>query len=345
MFPICLGPRPLAAEVHFRIEEAHVMTTPQKKIGSPFGYRSTAQEVIAGIDLTGQVAVVTGGYSGLGKETVRAIAGAGAHVIVGARRPEVAADALGDVTGEVSVAALDLADPASIDAFAEHVAETTPALHLLINNAAIMANPLTRDARGFESQFATNHLGHFQLTARLAPLLKAAQGARVVALSSVAHRIPGLDLNDLHFETRDYEKWTAYGQAKSANALFARHLDQLGAAHGIRAFSVHPGGIATPLQRHLTMEEQTAMGWYDAEGKVHEAFKSVEEGAATSVWCAVSPLLAGNGGVYCEDCDVADAWVEGMPDFTGAQPHIQDDALAADLWAVSEDLTGVRFAL
>ena len=319
------------------------MATPQTPHASPFGYRSTAAEVIAGIDLSGKTALVTGGYSGLGLETVRALAGAGAAVIVGARRPDAAAADLADVTGDVTILALDLSDPASIDGFAAQVAGRTPALHILINNAAIMACPLARDPRGYESQFATNHLGHFQLTARLWPLLKAGH-ARVVALSSSGHARNGLDLDDINFERRDYDKWTAYAQAKSANALFALHLDSLGAAHGVRAFAVDPGGIRTPLQRHLSMDEQIALGWYDKDGNLNPLFKTTQQGAATSVWCAVSPLLDGEGGVYCSDCNVTAPWVEGNPPYQGVHAHVRDAALAERLWAASEDMTGVQFA-
>ena len=319
------------------------MTTVQAPIDSPFGYRSTARQVIAGIDLAGKTALVTGGYSGLGTEVVRALAEAGARVIVGARRPEAALGDLAGIDGDITILPLDLSDPASIDAFAEQVAAQTDRIDIQINNAAVMANPLTRDARGYESQFATNHLGHFQLTARLWPLLAASGHARVVSVSSIGHMRNGLDLGDPNFEHREYNKWTAYGQAKSANALFALHLDQLGAPHGVRAFSVHPGGIATPLQRHLSREEQIAMGWMDEHGTINERFKSTEEGAATSVWCAVSPLLEGEGGVYCEDCNIAVSVPADAAVYSGARPHIQDAALAAALWAKSEELTGVSF--
>ena len=319
------------------------MTTPQTPLASPFGYRSTATEVIDGANMTSKVVLVTGGYSGLGLETVRALAGAGANVIVGARRPDAAAEDLRDVTGDVTILELDLSDPASIDAFAGEVAALVPALHILINNAAVMACPLARDARGFESQFATNHLGHFQLTARLWPLLAAGR-ARVVALSSSGHARNGLDLDDLHFDRRAYDKWTAYAQAKSANALFALHLDQLGAAHGVRAFAVDPGGIHTPLQRYLPMAEQIAMGWYAEDGTPNPLFKTTEQGAATSVWCAVSPLLDGEGGVYCADCNVAAPWVEGAPAHVGVHPHVRDTELAERLWTASEAMTGVTFA-
>ncbi len=319
------------------------MVSPQKPIESPFGNRSTAAEVTDGIDLSGKNVVVTGGYSGLGTETVRTMAGAGAHVLVGARRPEAAEEVLSDMTGKITILPLDLSDPASIDTFAGEVTKLFNHIDILVNNAAIMANPLTRDARGYESQFATNHLGHFQMTARLWPLLVAADSARVVAVSSVGHRLNGLDLDDPNFERREYSKWPAYGQAKSANALFALQLDKMGEAHGVRAFAVHPGGIATPLQRHLTMEEQVAMGWYDEHGNKHESFKTVEQGAATSVWAAISPLLDGMGGVYCEDCNLGAMADESTPRGSGVSPHIRDEALAEGLWTKSEELTGIEF--
>ncbi len=303
------------------------MPSPQQPVGSPFGYRSTAAEVVDGIDLSGKRVLVTGGYSGIGTETVRALAGAGAEVIVGARRTDLAQDVVGGMKGSIAVLSLDLSDPGSIDAFANTVAERWDRIDILINNAAVMASPLSRDARGYERQFATNHLGHFQLTARLWPLLKAAHGARVVALSSIGHRLNGLDLDDPGFDRRDYDKWTAYGQAKSANALFALQLDTLGASHGVRAFSVHPGGIMTPLQRHLSNEEQVAMGWVDAEGNVNERFKSTSEGASTTVWAATSPLLDGKGGVYLENCEVAEPASADNP-MGGVHPHVRDEALA-----------------
>ena len=318
------------------------MISQQEPVGSPFGYRSRALEVVEGIDLSAKQVVVTGGYSGIGTETVRALAAAGAKVIVGARRTGQAEDVLRTVEGDIAILPLDLSDPASIDAFAESVGERWDRIDILINNAAVMASPLTRDARGYEGQFATNHLGHFQLTARLWPLLKAANGARVVVLSSIGHRLKGLDLDDPNFERRDYDKWLAYGQAKSANALFALQLDKLGEPHGVRAFAVHPGGIMTPLQRHLSNEEQVAMGWIDAEGNVNERFKTEEQGASTTVWAATSPLLEGKGGVYLENCEVAEPANKDNP-MGGVFPHVRDEDLAERLWDKSEEMTGVRF--
>ena len=312
----------------------------QKPLGSGFGLRTSAHELVKGLDLSGKTAIVTGGYSGLGLETVRALASTGARVIVGARRPEVAAEGLADVAGKVEVAALDLSDPASIDQFA---AGFSGPLHILINNAAEMACPLTRDARGYESQFATNHLGHFQLVGRLWDALKAANGARVVSLSSIGHRIAPVDLADPHFKDTPYDKWVSYGKAKTANALFAVGLDARGKAHGIRAFAVHPGGIMTNLQRHLPREEMIAMGWMDDAGTINPLFKTPEQGAATSVWCATSSQLDGIGGVYCEDCDVATLWTEGASPYGLVRSYAVDQNIAEDLWGISEDMAGVHY--
>ncbi|HYD83449.1 MAG TPA: oxidoreductase, partial [Opitutus sp.] len=282
------------------------MKTKQEPINSGYGLRTEAREALGGRDLTGKVAIVTGGYSGIGLETTKTLAGAGAIVIVPARSAEKAQKALVGIAN-VEQAALDLADPGSIDAFAGGFLSRTKTLDILINNAAIMASPLMRDARCYEAQFATNHLGHFQLAARLWPALKAANDARVVALSSIGHRIAPPDLDDPNFERTEYNKWLAYGRAKSANALFAVGLDQRGAAHNVRAFAVHPGGIMTDLQRYMPEEEQRAMGWIDEAGNVNERFKTPSQGAATSVWCAANAQLDGKGGVYCEDCDIAAA--------------------------------------
>jgi NAD(P)-dependent dehydrogenase (short-subunit alcohol dehydrogenase family) len=318
------------------------MPTPQAPLNSGYGMRTEARDAIGGRDLKGKVAIVTGGYSGLGLETTRALAEAGAIVVVPARTPEKAQKALVDIAN-VEQAALDLSDPASIDAFAGGFLSRTRKLDILINNAAIMASPLMRDARGYEAQFATNHLGHFQLTARLWPALKAANGARVVSLSSIGHRISPPDLEDPNFERTEYNKWLAYGRAKSANALFAIGLDKRGAPHNVRAFAVHPGGIMTDLQRYMPEEEKRAMGWIDADGNVDARFKTTSQGAATSVWCATNAQLDGKGGVYCEDCDIARQVPADDKGFSGVRPWAIDAALADKLWGLSERMTGVRF--
>jgi NAD(P)-dependent dehydrogenase (short-subunit alcohol dehydrogenase family) len=312
----------------------------QKPLTSGFGLRTAAMEVVAGIDLTGKTSLVTGGYSGLGLETVRALANAGAHVVVAARRPEAASEALADMAGQVDIIELDLSDPDMIDRFG---ADFSGPLHILVNNAAIMANPLTRDKRGYESQFATNHLGHFHLVGRLWGALVKADGARVVSLSSIGHRICGVNLEDPSFETTPYDKWQAYGRAKSANSLFVLGLDARGKGDHIRAFAVHPGGIMTNLQRFLPREEQIAMGWMDEAGTVNQLFKTPEQGAATSVWCATSPMLNNMGGVYCEDCDVAALWQKGDPTYKGVHGHAVDPVISEDLWTLSEKMTGVSY--
>ena len=316
------------------------MATPQHRINSGFGYRSTAAEVLAGLDLTGRLAIVTGGYSGLGLETTRALSGAGADVVVPARRPEHAREVLAGID-RVTVDALDLGDLDSVHAFAQRTLDAGRSIDILINNAAIMACPETRVGPGWEAQFATNHLGHFALANRLWPLL-ADGGARVVALTSTGHKLSGIRFDDLQFE-HDYDKWQAYGQAKSANSLFAVHLDALGQDAGVRAFAVHPGGIFTPLQRHLTREEMQASGWISDDGTPDERFKTPEQGASTSTWAATNPKLAGLGGVYCENCDIAEPTAVGSPTarFEGVDAHAIDPDVAARLWTVSAQLTGV----
>ena len=314
------------------------MTTAQAPIGSGFGFSSTADDVLEGIDLTGRLALVTGGYSGIGTETTRALVRAGARVVVPARRPEKAREELADLGDAVEVDELDLGDQDSVRGFVARFLAGDRSLDLLIANAGIMACPETRVGPGWEAQFGTNHLGHFALVTGLWPALARDGGARVVSLSSMGHHRGGIRWDDVMW-THDYDKWTAYGQAKTANALFARHLDTLGAEHGVRAFSVHPGGILTPLQRHLPREEMVKLGWVDEDGNpAGPGFKTPEQGAATSVWAATSPRLDGLGGVYCEDCDIAVA-SEGRFR-AGVAEWATDPEQAARLWALSVELTG-----
>jgi NAD(P)-dependent dehydrogenase (short-subunit alcohol dehydrogenase family) len=313
------------------------MTTPQHKIGSGFGATSTAAEVLQGIDLSGRLAIVTGGYSGLGLEATRALTGAGAHVVVPARRRAVAEEALEGIE-RVEVDELDLADLDSVRAFAERFLDTERRIDFMIDNAAVMACPETRVASGWELQFATNHLGHFALVNRLWPAI--GPGARVVSVSSRGHHNSDIRWEDPHFE-RGYDKWEAYGQAKTANVLFAVHLDKLGQDRGVRAFALHPGGILTPLQRHIDERERVDRGWFDEDGNPLVTFKTPEQGAATEVWAATSPQLAGKGGVYCEDCDIAEIVdSEGMTE-SGVRSYAIDPASAERLWTFSADLTGV----
>jgi NAD(P)-dependent dehydrogenase (short-subunit alcohol dehydrogenase family) len=318
------------------------MTTPQHTIGSGFGAGSTADDVLEGIDLDGAFAIVTGGYSGIGLETTRALRRAGAEVLVPARRPEIAAEALGDVDG-VEVDTLDLGDPESVRSCAQRILDAGREIDILIDSAGIMACPETRIEIGgvqVEAQFATNHLGHFALANRLWPLL-AAGGARVVSVSSGGHQRSGIRWDDMMFE-HGYDKWQAYGQAKTANALFAVQLDALGQDLGVRAFSVHPGGILTPLQRHLPQAEMVELGWIDEHGTpLNPSFKTPQQGAATQTWCATSPQLDGMGGVYCEDCDIAEPAVENAAVRAGVRDYAVDPKQAARLWTLSAQLTGV----
>ncbi len=292
-----------------------------------YGWNSTATDVLAGIDLHGRTALVTGGYSGIGLATTVALAAAGALVVVPARRPQVARAAVDGVAG-VSVEELDLADLSSVESCARRLLQAHPAIDIVINNAGVMACPETRVGPGWEAQLATNHLGHFALVNRIWPAIAAAGSARVIAVASGYDPADRMRWDDLQFE-QGYDKWAAYGQAKLANVLFAAHLNRLGAAAGVRAFSANPGYILTPLQRHLQRQEMVDAGWIDDAGTpVPELFKSTEQGAATQVWAATAPGLASHGGDYCRDCAI----VTDLP----------IDATEADrLWTVSAELTGV----
>ena len=325
------------------------MPSKQIPINSGFGPRTTAAEVMRGTDLGGKNAIVTGGYTGLGLETTRVLAQAGATVVVPARSMDKARAALTGIP-RVEIAVLDLLDPSSIAGFARGFVGSGRPLHILVNNAGIAATPLTRDARGYESQFSANHLGHFQLTAQLLPALRKAGSARVVAVSSRGHSFAPIDFHDPNFEHRAYNKFVAYGQSKTANALFALGLDVRGEQHGIRAFSVHPGRImSTGLNRYLSDEELKAVmrasGLLDEQGReiADVNGKNIEQGAATTAWCAASAQLEGMGGVYCADVDIAPAVEADSTDHAGVRPWAADPVLADRLWELSERLTGVRF--
>lgn len=309
------------------------MKTPQAPIGSGFGFHSTAEEVAGDLNLSGKVYVITGGHSGIGLETTRVLASRGAKLIVGARDLEKARGALAGLGG-VECFALDLSVPTSIDQFAQSVLAKTPKIDVLINNAGVMATPETRDSRGYEIQFATNHLGHFQLTERLLPALKNNKGARVVTLSSAGHRFSDVHFEDLHFEKRPYDKWQAYGQSKTANSLFAVELDRRCKQWGIRSFAVHPGRIAdTSLMRHMDPAEFAA-----ASSASPALMKSVQQGAATTVWAATSAQLRDRGGVYCADGDISPLVDDVAKHPAGVLGYAVDDERARKLWTVSEDL-------
>jgi len=315
------------------------MRSTQAPLHSGYSERTTAHEALGRRDLGGAIAIVTGGHAGIGIETTRALADAGATVIVGARSLERArASVAGIAHSEVDT--LDLFDPASIDAFAARFVASGRPLHVLVNNAGIMAPPLMRDARGFESQLATNHIGHFQLTTRLWPALRKAKGARVVSLSSRGHSRSGIDFDDPHFQRREYDKWIAYGQSKTANALFALALDARGEAHGVRAFAVHPGAVMTELVRSLPTDELQAI----RASVAGTFYKTPAQGAATSAWCAANTQLVGMGGVYCEDVDIATPVAPDAKQLGGVRTWAIDPVAAERLWTQSEAWTGVPFS-
>ncbi|MEI9959015.1 MAG: SDR family NAD(P)-dependent oxidoreductase [Ferruginibacter sp.] len=318
----------------------------QKPTGSPFNATSTTSDVIKGIDLTGKIAIVTGGNTGIGLETTKTLAAAGAIVIVPARDIEKAKRNLTGIAN-VQLEKMDLMNPDSIDAFAEKFLASGKALHLLINNAGIMWVPLRKDSRGIESQLATNYLAQFQLTAKLWPALKKAVGARVINVSSYGHQFAPFDFDDPNFVTREYETLQAYGQSKTASNLFALELDNLAKAFNVRAYSLHPGSIAgTELGREASLELFQKMGFCDAEGnllpEVAASLKTIPQGAATTVWCATSNLLNNIGGVYCEDADVA-VLADDYSMSNGVKRYSLDENNARRLWKLSEEMTGITF--
>jgi NAD(P)-dependent dehydrogenase (short-subunit alcohol dehydrogenase family) len=332
------------------------MTQKQHPIGSGFTAASTADEVLEGIDLAGTNVVVTGGHVGLGLEITRALSKVGASITVGARNPDRAASALAGIE-RVEIGQLDLLDPTSIDAFATGYVDSGRPLHILVNNAGIMGGGLVRDARGYESHFATNHLGHFQLTSGLLPALRAAHSARVVSASSGGHRLSDIRWDDPHFAT-GYDGMLAYGQSKTANVLFAVELDRRWAEDGIRGYAVHPGiVIGTNLGNSVPEDEKRAMnlamGLIDDSGRPiidpDREKKTPQQGASTSVFAATSPLLAEIGGVYLKNNDISPLDDAPSTIVFGTEPIVASDVVpyavdpqsARRLWDLSERLLGV----
>ena len=305
-------------------------------IATPFTAESSAAEVIEGIDLTGRRAIVTGGASGIGIETARALAGAGAEVTLAVRNLAAGERTADDIIAamgnkQVLVAPLDLADRASVAAF---TAAWEGPLHILVNNAGVMACPEARTAEGWELQFATNHLGHFGLATGLHRALAAAGGARVASVSSSAHLRSPVVFDDIHFRARDYEPWAAYGQSKTANVLFAVAAARRWAGDGITVNALMPGGIRTGLQRYVTDAELDRLR--AQAGSELPQWKTPEQGAATSVLVVTSPLLEGIGGRYFEDCNEAEPNQPGSR--RGVAAYALDPGAAALLWQVSLDM-------
>ena len=312
-----------------------------------FGAASTTDDVLEGHDLTGTKVFVTGGNSGLGLETARAMAAKGAHVILAARdqdKLDAAITAIKEAQKDAKLETIicDLASLASIKACGQEAASRFEQIDLLINNAGVMACPKMHTADGFEMQFGTNHLGHFALTKHLMPLIERGANKRIVNLSSRGHHLAPTDLDDPNFETTDYDPWVSYGRAKTANVLFSVGLEKRFGAHGIHALAVHPGGIQTNLGRHLTQDDIAALMERMKTNGGAMTFKTIPQGAATQVWAATSATLEGQGALYCEDCHVAARDDDSTAG--GVRGYAIDPEIADALWALSEDMTGERFS-
>lgn len=318
----------------------------QKSINSGFNKDSTAAEVIKGIDLHGKTAIVTGGNTGIGLQTVKTLSVAGASVIIPARDIAKAEKNLQGISN-VIIEEMDLMNPDSISSFTQKYLDSGRPLDLLINNAGIMWVPLRRDSRGYESQLATNYLALFQLTAQLWPVLKKNDGARVVNVSSGGHQFSDFNFEDPNFLTREYETLQAYGQSKTAVNLFSLELDNRAKSYNVRSYSLCPGAVGgTELGREAPVDLFHKLGFSDAEGnilpEVAASLKTVEQGAATTVWAATSPLLNSIGGVYCEHADIAQLRSD-VSIIGGVKPYSLDQINAERLWKLSEEFTGIKF--
>ena len=316
--------------------------TPTK---SGFHSKTNADEITNGIDLNEKIAIVTGGYSGIGLETTRELVASGAKVIIPAKRTEVAVQNLEGIVSKENIVEMDLGNLNSVRKFTEDFKESFGKLDLLINNAGIMACPETRIGNGWESQFAVNHIGHFLLTKELMDTMAENDSARFVSLSSSAHSLTGILWDDIHFQNNPYDKWMAYGQSKTASSLIAIEFHRRMVDKGVSGFSVHPGGILTPLQRHLQKEEMVALGWMDENGSPSEMaknfFKTTSQGASTTLWCATSSSLNGIGGVFCEDCDIAkrkNEVDESLQRYFGVADWAVDTEEASKLWDMTEKM-------
>ena len=310
-----------------------------------FGFESTTDDVLEGISLTGKTVLVTGATAGLGIETSRALAAVGASVVMLGRNPEVLeqeAEALRGMSlpGQIATHTIDLANLDSVREAADAIVAKYPRIDIVINNAGVMACPLMRTADGFEMQFGTNHLGHFLLTCLIMPAVLAGAPGRIVNLSSSGHKFSDVNLDDPNYQQRDYDKWVAYGESKTANALFSVALDQRLKSQGIRSLAVHPGVIMTKLGRHLSEADIENLMNSAPEGESLD-WKSVEQGAATSVWAATAPELADKGALFLENCQIAVAAEPGKGG--GVEDYALDPESADRLWALSEQLVGQRF--
>ncbi len=313
---------------------------------SEFGWSNTTDEVLTGIDLSGRTVFITGANSGLGRETARAMASRGAHVIMAGRDQAKLDEAVAAIQAEHPKAQLDtitvdLGSLENIRAATSRARQRFQKIDLLINNAGVMATPFLHTADGFEMQFGTNHLGHFALTGELFPLIERGHLKRIVNLSSRGHHFAPVDFEDPHFERRAYDPWTSYGHSKTANVLFTVGLEARFAVLGIHAYAVHPGGIQTNLGRHMTPEMMEALMARVTSKDTGFQWKTIPQGAATSCWAATAPELEGKGGVYCEDCHVAE--VDDESSTGGVRSYALNPSFADRLWKLSEELTGVQY--
>jgi NAD(P)-dependent dehydrogenase (short-subunit alcohol dehydrogenase family) len=318
----------------------------QNAIQTRFDLNSTADDVVAGIDLSGKLAVVTGGAAGIGKETARALAARGAHVIIGGRNRAVIDGAAKELSssGTVLTHELDLLSLKSVGQFADWVISLGRPLDLLILNAGIMAAPLARSAEGVESQLATNFIGHAALTSRLVPALLAAAEPRVVSLSSSAHQMSPIVFSDMSFERRVYDPWEAYGQSKTASALLAVKVWSALGSRGVTAHTVHPGGVFTGLMKHVTGDVAAVLSSRYKFDTSKVQVKTIPQGAATSVWAATEPTLRNRPTLYFHDCRVAE--VLDAPTYThGVMRYALDRDNAAALWSAAEKMIGAKLPL
>ena len=314
---------------------------------SEFGQKTTTDEVLEGKDLSGKTVFITGASSGLGQETARSMAAKGAHVVLAARDQTKLDKAVDAIRSEVPAADLEtiVCELASLDSVRSAGAEANERfekIDLLINNAGVMACPKMQTTDGFEMQFGTNHLGHFALTKQLMPLVEAGTDKRIINLSSRGHHITGVHFDDPHFESRDYDMWQSYGQSKTANILFSVGLEKRFADRGVHASAIHPGGIETNLGRHMSEEENAALVERVMANDPNFKLKTIPQGAATQVWAATTAELDGRGGVYCEDCHVAE--VDNKSSNSGVRSYAVDPDKADRLWTMSEEMTGEIFA-
>lgn len=342
------------------MEQSNYNGALQKPIGSGFNDKSTTTEVIKGIDLAGKIAIVTGGDGGLGLEVIKTLTTAGATVIVSVRDTEKAKKNFEGIAN-VEIETLELTNPVSINAFAEKFLASNRPLHMLINNAGVMWTPSYRDERGYEGQFSTNYLGHFQLTAKLWDALKKTDRARVINVSSSAHHYSPVLFEDINYNKREYDKFEAYGQSKTASILFTVELDKKAQQFGVRAYTLNPGiSLDTNLGRHLTFDDMVAIGVLNADGTpnmeaaaaMKKKQKTAAQASATTIWAATNPQLGNIGGVYLEDVEIADyninlydseAGKNNPAGIKGVAPFAMEKELAQKLWAISEELTQTKF--